>query len=141
MKITARKNLPDLTYSLHDMHITDIEFSGSTLKMEFPCGIVEIGSPCRQTEGKAFVKFKGVDPDFSYVYILDFCGNTGSFTGEKLSLKDFISDFSDKSFEVIEETYGYNRSKFSGFLSIDTDIRECVIEIYHLGNMEYIIEE
>lgn len=141
MKTSVRKNITDLQYSLHDMRVTSMKFSNDTLILEFPFGIVSIENPCRQTDGRAFVKFKNVDPDSSYVYVMNFCGNTGSFTGEKLPLKEFISDFSDKSFEVIDETYGYNLSKFSGFLSVDTDIKECVIEIYHLGNMEYIIEE
>lgn len=141
MKTSVRKNVIDLQYSLHDMRVTSMSFSNDTLTMEFPFGIISIENPCRQTDGKAFVKFGNVYPDSSYVYIMNFCGNTGSFTGEKLSLKEFISDFSGKSFEIIDETYGYNLSKFSGLLSDDTVITECVMEIYHLGNMEYITQE
>ena len=49
--------------------------------------------------------------------------------------------FVNQNFTIIDETYGYNQSKFSGFLSVGTEIKECMIEVYHLGDMEYITEK
>mgnify|MGYP001625647276 CR=1 FL=1 len=58
-----------------------------------------------------------------------------------LVLIDFIPMFVNQNFTIIDETYGYNQSKFSGFLSVGTEIKECMIEVYHLGDMEYITEK
>lgn len=79
------------------------------------------------------------------MYLLEYqdvpCGNCGSFTGEKKDLHEFIDQYRNAGFDIMDETYGYNMSKFSGYLSAEGSVKECIIEIYHLGDMSYIVEE
>lgn len=49
--------------------------------------------------------------------------------------------FNNIDLEIIDETYGYNQSKFSGYIYEKNMIKECIIEIYHFNNMKYITEE
>ena len=74
------------------------------------------------------------------MYLLDFTGNIGSFTGEKMYLKDFVKQFINANFSIIDETYGYNQSKFEGFLTMGGTVKECLVEIYHLGDMLFVEE-
>ena len=87
------------------------------------------------------MEFKNVDWDFCYVYILDFTGNTGNFCGEKVFLRDFISSFTDMSFSVVDEVFGYNQTTLFGDLIIGDKAKECIIGIYHLGDMIYVEEQ
>ena len=139
MKTTIRSNIKNLPYSLHDMCVTEMRILDDGLHMSFQNGFESTTEPYEQIEGS--VQFHHVDWDFCYVYILDFCDNIGSFTGRKQFLIDFIPMFVNQNFTIIDETYGYNQSKFSGFLSVGTEIKECMIEVYHLGDMEYITEK
>lgn len=136
---TARKNIDALPYSLHDMSVTGFTAAGDTLSMSFEHGFVRIGAPCVQVEGN--IEFTGVDWDFCCAYILDICANEGRFTGCKLSFADFMASFIDARFEIADETYGYNRSRFTGYLSAGGSLKECVLELYHSGDMVYITNE
>ena len=137
MITTARENITGLPYSMHDMRITGFETDKNRLTLNFKDGFEKVdGGCCVRVEGS--IEFITVDWDFSYAYVLDFLGNTGRFEGEKLMLTDFIKRFGGKCFEVIDETYGYNRSKFAGELRKGAGVKECFIEIYHLGDMRYI---
>ena len=81
-----------------------------------------------QTDG--YVEFHGVNWDFSYVYLLGITGNEGSFSGHKMSLREFIDRYRQFGFSVIDETYGYNMSKYNGFLLLPGRQHcECNIEI------------
>lgn len=139
MKITVKNNIESLPYSLHDMCVTEMKIMGDDLMMIFQNGFISNIEPYEQIEGS--VQFHCVDWDFCYVYLLDFLDNTGPFKGKKQYLVDFIPMFVNQNFTVLDETYGYNQSKFSGFLSVGDKIKECMIEIYHLGNMQYITEK
>lgn len=44
-------------------------------------------------------------------------------------------------FEIISETYGYNKSTFSGWLWVKNKLKECILELYHVGDMMYLVEE
>lgn len=136
MKTTIRDNVTHLPYSLHDMSVTGFEVEGDRLVLQFANGFVKIGDPCEQINGS--IAFQQVDWDFCYAYVLDFCGNAGSFTGSKASLADFIAQNKNVLFEIADETYGYNQSKFSGYLSVARSLKECTLEIYHLGDMQYV---
>ena len=42
---------------------------------------------------------------------------------------------------MIDEVFGYNQTKLWGFLSANRKVYNCVIELYHLGDMVYMAEE
>lgn len=142
MKRTIRRNMTDLPYSLHDARVIGFEVKKNILQMKFQSGFVCMVAPFKQVEG--FIEFEKIDWD-SYVYLLEYhevlCGNLGSFTGKKMELRQFINEFHNASFEIIDETYGYNLSKFKGYFSKQDSLKECIIELYHWGEMSYILEE
>lgn len=137
MKKVVRDNI-HVPYSLHDMSVISFEINGDDMIMRTQSGIVSAITPYGQPDG--YVEFHKIDWDFSFVYLLNFTGNVGSFTGEKMYLKDFIEQFINANFSIIDETYGYNQTKFEGFLSIGGTVKECFVEIYHLGDMIFVEE-
>lgn len=143
MKKVIRNNIINLPYSLHDGTVIDFKVEADTLVMQFQNGFVTTSKPFGQIKGN--IKFEKIDWDFSFVYLLEYqdalCPNEGCFTGKKMSLKDFVSQHSNVRIDIVDETYGYNISKLDGYLSEGDSIKECRIEIYHLGDMSYIIEE
>ena len=137
MKRTIRENI-QAAYSLHDMNITALEMNGNDVMLRTQTGLIKTGNPARQVDGH--VEFHGVDWGFCYVYLFDFNGNVGPFTGEKKYLISFLEERKTLSFSVIDEVYGYNQTKFFGHLLANGKLRECIIEIYHEGDMEFVEE-
>ena len=125
-------------YSLHDMNVIAFEVAGDSIIMRTQSGMIKTEGLSSQVDGH--VIFENVQWDFSYVYLLDFTGNIGTFTGEKMFLKDFIAGFQNAGFSVMDETFGYNQSRFTGYLSMNRTVKECSIEIYHEGSMIYVEE-
>lgn len=134
---TIRKNNPN-PYRLHDVNITDLIVDFNTIKMYISPGMFEVEEPYDIVEG--YIEFNWVEWDFSYVYILDFAANEGNFTGEKMFLKDFITKYPEFTFEICDETYGFNQAKYSGYLIENEERKECIIEIYHAKDMVYVTE-
>ena len=137
MKETIRENIK-APYSLHDMNIIAFEAVGDDLILRTQSGMIKTAPPCTQVDG--YVEFHDVRWDFSYVYLLGVTGNAGSFTGEKMSLKDFIDRFHPLGYSVMDETYGYNTTKYSGYLTSKRQHYDCVLEIYHEGDMVFVDE-
>ena len=138
MKRTIRDNM-NTPYSLHDMNVFEFEVSGKDIIMKTQSGIVETSSLAKQVEG--YVEFHNVQWDFSYVYLLGVTGNVGTFTGKKMFLKDFIDNYTQFGFSIMDETYGYNMTKYCGYLLAGKQHCECIIEIYHEGDMVFVAEE
>lgn len=107
--------------------------------MRTQSGMVKATPPYNQPDG--YVEFYEVCWDYSYVYLLDHTGNVGAFTGKKMFLKDFIADNPNPNFCVMDETYGYNSTHYSGYITIAGAFYECFIEIYHEGDMVFVTEE
>ena len=110
MKRTIRNNI-NVPYTLHDMNVFCFEVTDNDIVMRTQSGIVETTNPCTQLDG--YVEFYDVQWDFSYVYLLGVTGNIGTFTGEKMFLKDFIERYKQFGFSIMDETYGYNMPKDS----------------------------
>ncbi len=138
MKRTIRENI-NSPYSLHDMNVTTFEVTGNKIIMRTQSGMVEATPPYRQPDG--YIEFNEVQWDYSYVYLLSHTGNVGAFTGKKMFLKDFITDNPNPNFCVMDETYGYNSTKYNGYITIAREFHECFIEIYHEGDMVFVTEE
>lgn len=139
MRIIPRSAPPQPPYSLHDMHIIALEADSDTLTLHFQYGFVETTPPWRQVDGS--IRFLGVDWDFCYAYRFTTTGNEGSFTGEKMFLHKFAENFCSAGFSVMDETYGFHQTKLSGHLLTDGQIQECILDIYHTGDMQYLIED
>lgn len=141
MKKIIRKNVIDLPYSLHDGAVIGLEAVEDKLFMQFQYGFIETAEPFEQIKGN--VEFEKVDWDFCFVYLLEYqgvlCGNPGRFVGIKMSLKEFIDQYDNIKFDIMDESYGYNASKFTGYFSVDDTIKEGIVEIYHLGDMSYLL--
>ena len=138
MKRTVRNNI-NPPYTLHDRNVTAIDVMENDIVMRTQSGILETISPYRLIDG--FVEFHDVKWDFCYVYLLGVTGNVGVFTGEKMFLKDFLHRYKQFGFSIMDETYGYNMTKYNGYLTSNRQFCECVIEIYHEGDMVFIAEE
>ena len=117
--------------SLNDPHISEI------------CRPIVYGNAhiARQYAKTLNEEFHNIQWDFSYVYLLGVTGNVGTFTGEKMFLKDFIDKYKQFGFSVMDETYGYNMTKYCGYLLSNRQHHECIIEIYHEGDMVFVAEE
>ena len=137
MKRTIRENI-DVGYSLHDMNVIAFEVTGDDIIMRTQSGMIKTTPPYSQLDG--YVEFHDVRWDFSYVYLLGFTGNIGTFSGEKMFLKDFIEKTKPFGFTIMDETYGYNSTKYSGYLIHNRQHCECFIEIYHEGDMVFVAE-
>lgn len=137
-----QRRLHPLPFSLHDSRICGIELKEDRLLLKFEYGFIKIGDTAKQTEGD--VEITGIDLDSSSVYLMEYtdvlCGNEGHFKGEKVSLEKFISR-EEIHMDVMDEAYGDNQIKLSGYLSIGDIYQECMIEIYYLGDFWYRIEE
>lgn len=123
-------------FSLHDMTVVSLEIEGNNIIVRTQSGMVETTAPYRQLDG--YVEFYDVQWDFCYVYLLGVTGNVGIFTGEKMFLKDFIDKYKQFGFSVMDETYGYNMTKYCGYLLSNRQHCECIIEIYHEGDMIFV---
>jgi len=138
MKMTIRQNV-HTPYSLHDMNVIELLAADDGLTLRTQSGMVQTTPPYAQTDG--YIEFRGVRWDYSYVYLLEHNGNIGSFQGEKLSLLDFIQREKVFGFSIMDETFGFNQTKLNGYLSMNRHFYECILEIYHEGDMVYITEE
>lgn len=135
MNETIRHNI-HAPYSLHDMNVFAFDVSGNDIVMRTQSGIIKAGKPYSQIDGH--VEFHDVRWDYSYAYLLDFSGNTGTFRGEKMFFKDFIDRFPQFGFCIMDETYGFNMTKYSGYLTAQGNHYECIIEIYHEDDMVFV---
>lgn len=141
MKKTIRENIKP-AYSLHDMQVDYFKICQDQLVMHLSTGMVRTAEPGGQPDGQ--VEFHRVCWDYSYAYLLQYkglAGNVGPFRGEKMFLQDFLRLFPEPAFTILDETYGYDQTKYSGFLDTDQGIRECILEICHQGDMIFVSVE
>ena len=139
---TVRENI-NAAYDLHDMNVISLEANGNDLILRTQSGMIKImppSSPIPSDQVDGHVEFHEVDWDFCFVYLLEHNGNIGKFKGEKLMLSDFIKKYPIFGFSVMDTAYGYNMTKYSGYLTSQRKFYECFIEIYHKGDMVFVEE-
>lgn len=142
MKETIRKKIVDFPYSLHDARVHKIRIEAEKIVMCFSEGYYKpMDNDCVSVNGNPLISIEHADLDFCVVYLIDLEADCGKFSGEKMGLQEFINRFAEIDFEIIDETYGYNQSKFSGYFYSEDKIKECIIEIYHFGDMTYMVED
>ena len=147
MKEIKQKDFINLPYSLHDSKINHIkiifnEFDilSDKIIIYFNEGFYKpLKNDCLNINGH--IEFENVDLDYYYVHIINSSGNLGIFSGEKFTLQNFAEKSLCINFEIIDETYGYNKCKLSGYIYEEDETKECIIEIYYFGSMKYIVDE
>ena len=122
------------------MRICKIECRNKSLKLYFENGYVACTEPCQQVNGN--ISIEEVDYDFCFAYLLSDYGNLGTFNGKKLALLDFLREYTNFSFEVVEESYGYNSVIYNGYLILPKkdEFIELTLTIYHFGHIIYETE-
>ncbi len=137
MNKTIYKHRLDLPYSLHDMRVQKIAIRGNSVEFFFENGYVECKEPYSQVDGS--LEFEGVDLDFCCVELLSKNGEYGPFRGRKMTLTDFVGQYPEFFFEIVDELYGCNQAEYSGYLALpgEKDFLEMVIRLYFTGNMIY----
>lgn len=139
MKEIIRENIINLPYSLHDAHINKITMNESTLMFMFDEGYYEPKNG-DNLPIQGYIKFDNVDLDYCSIFILNTDGNCKTFMCKEYEVMDFIKDYPSIDMEIIDETYGFNQSKFSGYIYQGESIQKFIVEIYHIGCMKYILQ-
>jgi hypothetical protein len=140
MKEITRKNMVDLPYSLHDAHINKMKIKDTNLMLYFDEGYyVPVNGDTVLVKG--YLELNEVELDCCNVYIMNMDRNYRKFKGKRYSLKKFMNKYPEIDMEIIDETYGYNQSKFSGFMYKGKKNKEFMMEVYHFGDMKYITYE
>ena len=137
MKRVKRDNIL-APYSLHDMNICAIERRGDNLIIKTQSGIIKAEGLSNQVAGH--IELENLDFDFCHVWLMTIRVGYGDFSGRSMNLLDFIEEFPQFGFSVTDEVYGYNQTKYWGYLSSKRQTWECIMEFYHLGDM-YFVEE
>ena len=101
--------------SLHDAHVTNVTVRVSPsnaidggLVFEFADGYsIDDERISRQTKHSS-INFSGIDFDFCHVY---YCKDDSRKT---IDFSQFAKDVQKFGFEIIDEAYGFNQTRFSG---------------------------
>ena len=131
---------PAMPYSLHDMRVNRMEWTGDDLRFCFEYGYIELKGENRQVDGDLLIE--KVSMTFSDVYFLSENGAYGKFTGERMELEEFLQRYRDISFEIQEEAYGYNTVSYRGYLSLPDkeNLIEVMFSLYYTGNIVYEVK-
>ena len=126
-----------MPYGLYDMQIDKIKLVNRNLKLYFQNGYIKLQEPLKQVEGNIIIE--NIDLDFCVVYFISENGALGDFTGKKLYLSDFLKEYENFTFEVIDELYCYNQIRYSGYLNLPNKLSQIQLDIsiYYTGNIIY----
>ena len=142
MKKVICPKLVDAPYNMSDCHISDIRVQGDNLELITDFGYHDNSIPKRGVKGD--ISISKVNPEYCRAYILEYtgliCGSYGDFTGKKLPLSEFLSDFGKISLDVMEESFWKNTWKLNGLITHDGKIMEFILEIYYEGDITYILK-
>ena len=121
----------------------ELQAEGDTLRLITQYGYMRITEPSEQVEGD--VEVTGVDWESSYVYVMEYqdvlCGNCGAFSGRKMTLDAFLREYSEGTLDIMDESYGFRLAALGGFLNLRDRILEFKLEIYHTGEVRYLLKE
>lgn len=131
----------DMPFSLHDMVVNKITCQNDSVHIQFNHGYVSIKEPYSQVDGHITVE--NVDMDCACVLLLSQFGQYGDFAGTKMLLEDFIDQYDEYSFEIVDEMYGFNQVEYIGYLS-NPKKEGCIqmsLSMYFTGDIVYETEE
>ena len=149
MKKVIRRKPAAADFSLHDARIIDFEWDEArkNLRLCTDYGFADLRTD-EMSDGDILIE--GVSLEDSYVCLLKYidvlCGNPGRFSGEKMTLADFIRVWTERytGFDLMGEYYGFRSFVTEGFLmtkSQKPEALEAYFEIYYEGDFVYELRE
>lgn len=139
--ITRFRQQVDIPYSLHDMIVNQIILENDTVYLRFEHGYIRAKEPYPQVNGS--IAIEEVDQDSACILLLSDLGRYGDFRGKKMSLEDFLDQYNEYSFEIVDEMYGFNQVEYIGYLRLP-DKEESIqmsLSMYFTGDIVYETEE
>lgn len=137
----TRKKATDQRFSLHDARIIAMERRGDDLFLKTDYGYADV----EKNDGvNGDLLITDVSFDDSYVYVIDFgrVENIGCFSGEKMTLEDFLSRFeANAAIEVYSEYDGFRSYYVNGFYWLGEEFSEITLDFYFTGSVEYVVYE
>lgn len=123
------------------MRVNEIQLDEDNVTLIFENGYIETKEPFNQVDGTIIIK--NIDYDFCSIHLLSKNGDYGEFIGRKIKLRDFINEFKQYSFEIVDELYGFNQIQYGGFLSLPNkdDFIEFSMDFYYTGDLIYLTKE
>ena len=124
-------------YSLHDARVQKIEYADGNLTFTFDY-IFSYENGDEQTH-KAKIVFEKCDVDDLEILVFN-STILDTFTGKRIELPQYQQEYSESEFEVITETYNWGRAVLQGWLLTEANPVHCIMNIYFIGDMVYIVE-
>lgn len=136
MRTEYRFNPPP--YSLHDLPVRFV-VDGDQLTLVTEYGVSDNSQFSANDSWR--IEIRSVDWFDSCVDITTSKEADGSFSGKRVNLSDLLKRCPDLRFDVMTEQFGVNRIRLRGRANIDGEYRKITVEIYHAGNIGYVIGE
>ncbi|MBQ7338973.1 MAG: hypothetical protein IJW40_11060 [Clostridia bacterium] len=126
-------------YSLHDMNVVAFEVDGDNIRIKTQSGMIRTAPHWDQVD--AYAEFFDVSWKYCFATVTEgYYGNVGTFEGKtikKMYLKDFIDEYQNAGFSIMDEYYGQDRALYTGYYHKGGTMGECSIEICHHGIVFY----
>ena len=130
----------NIPFSLHDSKIQKVDFQNNTL-------VLKMNHIFQYTaEGENIfsgdIIFKDSDLDECSVFIFDKVVYEGEFSGNAISMKEYIEKYSNLEFEILTEGYFGYSTTYMGWIREDgKEPVSGMMYIWNSGDMVYRIED
>ncbi len=128
----------NIIFSLQNSRVKEIKFHNKILTLKPDILFRYIDNEEKEYTGE--VCFKDCDLDLCSVLIFNKTLGKGRFTGNSISLEEFMVIHKNSEFEIITEGYFANSTTYSGWLwENGKNPVSAIIYIWNNGDMEYCV--
>ena len=123
--------------SLHDCKVTKLEIQEDKIIFTFSKGVYDLETSCQSN--KATITVTKVDFDFCDIIIMTNDNKADLINCQMFDLRQYLSQYNKIAFEIVDETYGYNKLVFRGYQydKKKETFDEMMISVYYFGEMIY----
>ena len=130
----------NIIFSLQNSRVREIKFHNKILTLKPDILFRYIDNEEKEYTGE--VCFKDCDLDLCSVLIFNKTLGKGRFTGNSISLEEFMEIHKNSEFEIITEGYFANSTTYSGWLWKDgKNPVSAIMYIGNSGDMEYCVDD
>lgn len=130
----------NIIFSLHDSRIQKVDFQNNTLRLKMNRIFQYTADGEKIFSGD--IIFKDSDLDECSVFIFDEVVYEGKFSGNAISMKDYMETYSNAEFEILTEGYfGYNSTYMGWIREEGKEPVSGIMYLWNRGDMVYRIED